>query len=116
MKVLWKSALWAAIEHDGYEFIVDITAIRVGEKIIGGYIDKAGEKQIIMRESIYGGHCVTALIEQPITDMSLLEMIAAATAHRACCNCEQDLNNGKLPGYCVVCGVEWPCDTAKRFL
>jgi len=44
------------------------------------------------------------------------QMIAAAIAHRACCGCEQDLPNGKLHGYCVVCGVPWPCDTAKFFL
>jgi hypothetical protein len=42
--------------------------------------------------------------------------LAAATAHRACCSCEQDLSNGKLNGYCVVCGVPWPCETAKTFM
>lgn len=41
---------------------------------------------------------------------------AAALAHRACCGSEHDLANGKLHGYCVVCGVPWPCDTAKYFL
>jgi hypothetical protein len=24
--------------------------------------------------------------------------------------------NGKLHGYCVVCGVPWPCETASNFL
>lgn len=42
--------------------------------------------------------------------------IAAATAHRACCGTEHDPENGKLHGFCVVCGVPWPCDTAKLFL
>lgn len=46
----------------------------------------------------------------------LQNKIAAAIAHRGCCGCEQDLANGKLHGYCVVCGVEWPCDTAKTFM
>lgn len=49
--------------------------------------------------------------------MNTLEtMIAAATAHRACCGSEHDLLNGKLHGYCVVCGVQWPCETAKTFI
>lgn len=42
--------------------------------------------------------------------------VAAALAHRACCGTEHDPENGKLHGYCVVCGVEWPCETAKMFL
>jgi len=42
--------------------------------------------------------------------------LAAATAHRACCGSEHDTANRKLHGYCVVCGVPWPCDTAKHFL
>lgn len=41
---------------------------------------------------------------------------AAAIAHRACCGTEHDPSQGKLHGYCVVCGVPWPCDTAKQFL
>lgn len=49
--------------------------------------------------------------------MNTLEtMIAAATAHRACCGTEHDAPNGKLHGYCVVCGVEWPCETARAFI
>ena len=42
--------------------------------------------------------------------------VAAAMAHRACCGTEHDPANGKLHGYCVVCGVEWPCETAQYFL
>jgi hypothetical protein len=42
--------------------------------------------------------------------------VAAAMAHRACCGTEHDPANGKLHGCCVVCGVPWPCDTAKYFL
>jgi hypothetical protein len=41
---------------------------------------------------------------------------AAATAHRACCGVEHDPVNGKLHGYCVVCGVPWPCETAQYFI
>jgi hypothetical protein len=48
--------------------------------------------------------------------MTQLEAIAAATAHRACCGTEHDPLKGKLHGYCVVCGVPWPCDTAKAFM
>lgn len=43
-------------------------------------------------------------------------LLAAATAHRGCCGTEHDPANGKLHGYCVVCGVPWPCDTAKVFI
>lgn len=45
-----------------------------------------------------------------------LQMIAAATAHRACGNQEQDAQNGKLAGYCIVCQVPWPCETAQSFI
>ena len=38
--------------------------------------------------------------------------VAMITAHRACHNQEQDPGNGKLAGYCVVCGILWPCDYA----
>lgn len=41
---------------------------------------------------------------------------AAALAHRVCCGTEHDPANGKLHGYCIVCGVEWPCETAQYFL
>lgn len=42
--------------------------------------------------------------------------VAAAMAHRACCGVEHDPVNGKLHGYCVVCGVPWPCETAQYFM
>lgn len=42
--------------------------------------------------------------------------LAAALAHRACHAAEHDPLNGKIHGYCMVCGVPWPCDTAKYFL
>ncbi len=42
--------------------------------------------------------------------------IAAETAHRACCGVEHDPENGKFHGCCVVCGVPWPCETAKYFM
>lgn len=38
--------------------------------------------------------------------------VAMMTAHRACCNEEHDPLNGKISGFCVVCGVPWPCDYA----
>jgi hypothetical protein len=42
--------------------------------------------------------------------------LVTALAHRAVGNQEQDMQNGKLAGYCIVCQVPWPCDTAKHFL
>jgi hypothetical protein len=44
------------------------------------------------------------------------EMIAAAIAHRACCGVEHNTLQGKIHGFCIVCGVPWPCRTAKAFL
>lgn len=41
-----------------------------------------------------------------------VERVAQLVAHRACCGTEHDPANGKLHGYCVVCGVEWPCEYA----
>src|SRR5690606_34434569 len=38
----------------------------------------------------------------------LVERIAQLTAHRGCLGVEHDPANGKLHGYCVVCGVPWP--------
>ena len=42
--------------------------------------------------------------------------LAACLAHRSCLNEEQDPQNGKLAGFCVVCGVLWPCETAEAFI
>lgn len=42
--------------------------------------------------------------------------VTAALAHRAVGNQEQDIQSGKIAGYCIVCQVQWPCDTAKHFL
>jgi len=52
----------------------------------------------------------------PACSADLMNRIASATAHRACCGTEHDPANGKLHGYCVVCGVPWPCETASAFL
>lgn len=41
--------------------------------------------------------------------------LVAAIAHRACCGSEHAPANGKLHGCCVVCGVDWPCETARSF-
>ena len=40
------------------------------------------------------------------------ERIAQLIAHRACHSAEHDPLNGKLHGYCIVCGVPWPCEYA----
>jgi hypothetical protein len=37
------------------------------------------------------------------------ERVAQLIAHRACCSSEHDPAKGKLHGYCVICGVPWPC-------
>lgn len=43
-----------------------------------------------------------------------VERVAQLIAHRACCGTEHDPLNGKLHGYCVVCGVPWPCEYAGK--
>ncbi len=40
------------------------------------------------------------------------ERIATISAHRACCGSEHNPQQGKLHGYCVVCGVPYPCEYA----
>lgn len=40
------------------------------------------------------------------------ERLAQIIAHRACTNEEHDPENGKLSGFCVVCGYPWPCQYA----
>lgn len=63
-------------------------------------------------------HCGLGGDDVPTSkDETLLRAdLAAALAHRGCCGSEHDPANGKLHGYCVVCGVPWPCDTAKFFM
>ena len=51
--------------------------------------------------------------DKPSTrDEALTERTAQLIAHRVCCGTEHDPLNGKLHGYCVVCGVCWPCQYA----
>jgi len=40
------------------------------------------------------------------------ERIAQMVAHRACHSAEHDPENGKIHGWCIVCGVPWPCSYA----
>jgi len=43
-------------------------------------------------------------------EVDLNERIAQMTAHRACHSAEHDPANGRLHGYCIVCGIPWPCE------
>lgn len=54
---------------------------------------------------------IRAHISQPAQAVDV-ERVAQLIAHRACCGTEHDPLNGKLHGYCVVCGVPWPCEYA----
>jgi hypothetical protein len=47
-------------------------------------------------------------------DAGIMERAAQLIAHRACCGTEHDPANGKFHGYCVVCGVPWPCEYAGK--
>lgn len=53
---------------------------------------------------------------EPEESAKLIADLAAALAHRGCCGSEHDPQNGKLHGYCIVCGIPWPCETAQYFL
>jgi hypothetical protein len=49
----------------------------------------------------------------PVKQAQPAVSVEALTAHRACCGSEADPAQGKLHGYCIVCGVPWPCETAR---
>lgn len=53
-------------------------------------------------------------MEQDSGQLRLLT--AACAAHRVCCGIEADSLSGKIHGYCVVCGVPWPCAVASVFI
>lgn len=42
--------------------------------------------------------------------------LAAVLGHRACGSAEHDPLSGKIHGYCIVCQIPWPCETAQAFL
>jgi hypothetical protein len=42
------------------------------------------------------------------------ERVAQLTAHRACIGAEHCPEQGRIHGYCIVCGVPWPCDYAGQ--
>lgn len=54
-----------------------------------------------------------AVAQAKVAQQDQQERIAQLIAHRACHSAEHDPQNGKLHGYCIVCGVPWPCETAK---
>lgn len=41
------------------------------------------------------------------------ERAAQLLAHRATHAAEHDPENGKIHGFCIVCGVPWPCEIAQ---
>lgn len=43
-------------------------------------------------------------------------LIASCTSHRACHSAEHNPEEGRIHGYCIVCGVPWPCEPAKKFM
>lgn len=44
----------------------------------------------------------------------LTERAAQLIAHRTCMNEEHDPANGKISGYCITCGLPWPCSYAGK--
>ena len=48
--------------------------------------------------------------------MDIDKLTAGCAAHRACCGAEHDPSKGRLHGFCIVCGVPWPCEVAVQFM
>ena len=42
------------------------------------------------------------------------ERVAQLTAHRATHAAEHNPSQGRIHGYCIVCGVPWPCEYAGK--
>lgn len=57
------------------------------------------------------GDIVIWIEEQECSEM-VDRLTAQFIAHRAVGNQEQDMENGKLAGYCLVCQIPWPCEYA----
>lgn len=57
---------------------------------------------------------ITAALAEKDGGGWMQERVAQITAHRACCGVEHDPAQGKLHGYCIVCGVPWPCEYAGQ--
>ena len=70
-----------------------------------------GAENILLKEANMKQEEEIGLLREEKSDK-----VASAIAHRACCGTEHNPAEGKLHGYCVVCGVPWPCKTAERFL
>lgn len=87
---LWKERTETAERH--------LLAAEASERAKQKYIEKQVEEIAKLRQSI---------------TLGVIEKTAQFAAHRVCCGTEHDPLNGKLHGYCVVCGVPWPCEFAK---
>ena len=44
----------------------------------------------------------------------LIERTAQLIAHRCCIGAEHNPQQGKLHGFCIVCGEPWPCAYAGK--
>lgn len=66
------------------------------------------QMQATIRKHLIDGCCYHG------QDSRLMERVAQLIAHRAVGNQESDPQNGKIPGYCAVCQVPWPCPVSLR--
>lgn len=73
-----------------------------------------------LKHHFRNGYCVVyeataelpTVFNHPAQENRIGERAAVLIAHRACCGTEHNPLEGKLHGYCVVCGVPWPCEYA----
>lgn len=57
---------------------------------------------------------ISLLIQSDVEKRLKHDHAAQMIAHRAVGNQEQDADNGKLAGYCLVCQIPWPCAYAGQ--
>lgn len=88
---------------------------------LAGFLARVGEKhQITDLEATQAWRIMDAAMDvAPSPDtvpVPAQSDLASAIAHRACHSGEHCPEQGRLHGFCIVCGIPWPCDTAKYFL
>ena len=117
-----ESQQWAARYEKASRLLTDILfhlppeAIHLEDGRVMVFVDPDPTRTLRLIQSALQRAFDQARSEDEATDDRVAILTAAALAHRACCGTEHNPEQGKLHGCCVVCGVPWPCDTAKQFL
>ena len=70
----------------------------------------AEQMNVPLYKAMEFGKYFRIIAEEGKDNLMLTERIAQITAHRVCCGSEHNPQEGKFHGYCVVCGVPFPCE------